>query len=448
MSRPRFSVVIPTRERAGTLPFTLRTCLEQPYDDYEIVVCDNCGSPPTRQVVDRFASKRIKYVRAERPLAMSANWELAISQAAGEYVTVIGDDDALLPHALPELDRLTRSLHVRAIRWSGVYYSWPDVALAGEGDYLRIPLGRGQRLVDGREAIASVMRFQSCYSSLPMLYNSVVHRDLIDEVRRRGGRVFGNPIPDVYSGIALAYVAGTYASLDTPMTVAGTSGRSYGVAVICFPGRSPLDGEFRRLNAEARLGTHRWVPDLPIFPAVYVADSFQQAKEALFPSDDGLQMDRKLVAVQCVGALQADGPEQWRAALRVIRDTFADAPDLQTWFDANLADAPFAQRPALKLRNSYLGFDGMFLHLNADEFGVRDVYAAAQLCDRILNYSAGPIEYGLRPQAPQRPTSGEGRPRRSNPVIETPVATRSDGVLTAVRKWFRGFGGRRKRDAA
>lgn len=42
MSRtPRFTVVIPTRERARTLHFTLRTCLAQAFDDFEVLVSDN-----------------------------------------------------------------------------------------------------------------------------------------------------------------------------------------------------------------------------------------------------------------------------------------------------------------------------------------------------------------------------------------------------------------------
>src|SRR4051794_39370888 len=117
MASPRFSVVIPTRDRASTLAYTLRTCLEQDFADYEVVVCDNCGGPETRQVVDSFASSRIKYVRSEKRIAMTANWELAVGHAAGEYVLALGDDDGLLRHALRELDRLLRDTGARALRW-------------------------------------------------------------------------------------------------------------------------------------------------------------------------------------------------------------------------------------------------------------------------------------------------------------------------------------------
>src|SRR5213078_1360054 len=100
MIPPRFSVVIPTRERAQTLRYSLQTCLDQDFTDYEVVVCDNYSSPATREVVDSFTSPRVKYVRAPQPLAMSHNWELALAHASGEYVTVLGDDDGLLSHAL------------------------------------------------------------------------------------------------------------------------------------------------------------------------------------------------------------------------------------------------------------------------------------------------------------------------------------------------------------
>jgi hypothetical protein len=395
MAGPKFSVVIPTRERAATLRVALRTCLEQDFDDYEVVVCDNFGSPATRQVVDECHSPRIRYIRSPRLLSMSSNWELAVSQARGEYVLVLGDDDGLLFHALRELDRLVAADRPLAIRWAGAYYSWPTIDLPGQANYLRIPVGREMRTVEAIPAIASVIRFDACYSTLPMLYNSAVCRDLIDRLRDRAGRVFANAIPDVYSGFALGYLAGAFHSLETPMTIAGTSGGSFGVANLFHRGKSARDHEFRSLNAQERLPTHRWVPDLPIFPYAPVAESFLLAKEALFPGEDSLRLDRRALACHCVSALRADGEEDWRAALRLIRSTFDDDPASQAWFDATLADRPFTPPGPVQLRSSHLGFDGDFLHLSADQFGVQDVYEAAQLCEKILGYRSEGIRYGL-----------------------------------------------------
>ena len=103
MSGPRFSVVIPTRERADTLRFALQTCLVQDYKDYEIVVCDNCSSAATKEVVDSFASPRIVYHRSPTPLSMGDNWNLAYRLTRGQYITYIGDDDGLMPYAFSQL---------------------------------------------------------------------------------------------------------------------------------------------------------------------------------------------------------------------------------------------------------------------------------------------------------------------------------------------------------
>src|SRR5262249_8712922 len=226
---------------------------------------------------------------------------------------------------------------VRAIRWTSAYYLWPTITLPGQGNYLRLPLGRGARLVEARPAIARAIAFEACYSSLPMFYNALVHRSLIDELRRRAGRVFANHYPDVYTAFAVAHAAGTFASVDYPMTVAGTSGGSYGGATLFFRGRSPLDSDYRSLNVRDGLPTHPRVPDLPVFPVVPVADSFCFAKDLLFPGDGGLVMDRRQVATFCVDGLRAEGEDDWRRALALVRASLADDAGLLAWFDGALA---------------------------------------------------------------------------------------------------------------
>jgi hypothetical protein len=399
MSRPRFSVVIPTRERAHTLRHCLKTCLDQDFTDYEIIVCDNHSSPATREVVAEANSPRVRYVRAPEPLAMSHNWELALSHAEGEYVTVLGDDDGLLSHGLQELDRVIRRTGARAVRWSAAFYLWPTVALEGEANFLAVPLSRELRTVEALPALAEVVNFRAFYTSLPMIYNSVIHRDLIAELRERTGKVFANNCPDVYSGFAFAYLVGSYVSVDVPMSVAGLSGGSNGVATLLLRRPSAVAQEFRQFNARSGLNVHPWVPDLPVYPAVPVADSFQFVREALFPNDDRLQLDRRHLASACVAALWAADADEWRARLGVIRATFADAPELQRWFDETHGQEPFRHTPQIPLHPAALGYDGSQLHLRADLFDVADVAGAARLCERILGYRGTEVVYDQTSQA-------------------------------------------------
>ncbi len=391
MSGVRFSVVIPTRERAETLRYALQTCLDQDYEAYEIIVSDNHSSPATKAVVDELASPKIHYVRTREPVAMSVNWEYAISHARGDYVLVIGDDDGLLPHALPELDRLANTHDIKALRWSPAYYTWPTIALSGQGDYLRIPMTTVLCERDGLEIIRQVARFEAFYTELPMLYNAAVRRDVLDELRRRVGRIFPHPIPDVYSGFAIASISQRYWYTTVPMTISGQSHASNGIATLFNRGRSTIDQEFHELNARCGLRHEPCVPDLPVFPQVPVADSFAFAKRVLFPELD-VTLDRQELTRACVyGARVAEA--DWPAALACIRESLADDAHLQSWFDREFAHAPYHPPPPVQLRPAQLGFDGTDLHLDTADFGVADVAAAARLCEQVLHYRRQPIHY-------------------------------------------------------
>ena len=102
MGTPRFSILIPTRDRPVTFRHTLATATSQPGDDYEVVVADNFGSPATRMIVDEYMARgrQIVYLRSDQALPMGENWERGLRACSGDYVTVLGDDDGLMPTAL------------------------------------------------------------------------------------------------------------------------------------------------------------------------------------------------------------------------------------------------------------------------------------------------------------------------------------------------------------
>jgi hypothetical protein len=386
MSAVRFSVVIPTRERAETLRFALRTCLDQQFKDYEVIVSDNCSSPATKAVVDEAASPKVRYVRTPEPVAMSANWEFAVSHARGEYVTVLGDDDGLLPHALSQLEGLVQRHSPKAVRWGLVLYTWPTFMLRGHENYIRLPLGNTVVERDGMETIQSVAESLESYEDLPMIYNSAIRRDVLDELRTRTGRVFPHPVPDLYSGFSVAGIVGRFLSTTLPLAVRGLSGSSNGIAALFAPGRTSIEREFHALNAKDGLRSDPRVPALPALPA-YTADTLLSARRLLFPDHD-IQLDRrKLVraCLNCVRVIEAD----WPATLETVRRSLVDDPELLAWFDTELAGSPHVPvPPTTYFKPERLGFKGMTLHLDATAFGVTDVATAARLCGYLLNCPA------------------------------------------------------------
>jgi len=121
--------VDPTRERAGTLPFALTTCLEQAFDDYEILVSDNNSTDDTRRVVDELGGGRARYIRTGGDLSMRDSWEFALMQAKGEYVTVLPDDGAISSRLLERMDGVVTQRKADLVQSTGGTYfdrSWSE----------------------------------------------------------------------------------------------------------------------------------------------------------------------------------------------------------------------------------------------------------------------------------------------------------------------------------
>jgi Glycosyl transferase family 2 len=399
MIAPRFSIVVPTRERPRTLEYALATCLAQD-GDFEVVVSDNCSGPATRELVERLADARVRYVRTPGLLAMTDSLEFAVSHARGEYVVVQGDDDGLLRHALPVIDAIIRATGSPLLRWECAVYNWPDVRNAHFWpDALLVPLtqtrtGHALHVLDSRDMMRAAANGRTSYSELPVIYNAAVRRDLLDHLRVRTGRVFKSRTPDVYVAFALAALVDSYHSLRAPLGVCGRSGHSTGVARHFSKKGSPIDEDFRRLNAAAGLQLHPWVPDLPPVMSA-VADAFLCAKGELFPDDASVTLNRPLMVKNCLSEMEIDTADEWRAVQASCRLALADAPDLLGWFEGEYGGADFTTLPRPNRGHHWQRYGVGHLHLDAGAFGVRDIDAAAELCERLLGYKRDGLNFRL-----------------------------------------------------
>ncbi|QIF00135.1 FkbM family methyltransferase [Roseimicrobium sp. ORNL1] len=392
MSRPRFSVLVPTRNAEGTLGATLRTCLEQEFDDYEIVVSDNSSTKATEELIASIHSPRIRRLRPEKTLAMQENWEFAVAHSQGEYILVLGSDDGLLLHSLKELDRLLRMLDTKLLRWDPVCYNWPNMPVQAHAvsNTLLLPLKQEDyyhpiHWRDSRHMILEVVRGRRSYAELPSVYQSAVHRSLLETLKQRTGRVFHGDCPDVYSGFALAHLTKRYCSLDAPLSISGLSGASNGVATIFLKDRSPVAEDFKTLN-QSCAGRHwpSWIPELSLLTTC-TAHSFQCAREALFPDDAELVVDRRQLTRSVMSEYHSADEQEWQKLRDTVRSTLVDDRALLEWFDAeyggkSLATCPPAVAPKLKK------YGGPYMQLDAAEFGVTDVWEAALLCEKLLGY--------------------------------------------------------------
>lgn len=118
MNDLKFSILIPTYNGDKILSDTLRSLFSQSFNNYEIIINDDCSSDNTKKVVESFNDPRIKFFRNVKNLGYSGNLEETRKKATGDIVYLMGQDDILAKDALlntynifknqPEVGAVTR----------------------------------------------------------------------------------------------------------------------------------------------------------------------------------------------------------------------------------------------------------------------------------------------------------------------------------------------------
>jgi glycosyltransferase involved in cell wall biosynthesis len=109
---PTVSVVVPTRGRGRFLPLSLNSALKQRDVDLEIVLVDD--GPPEPPRLGMLDDPRIRVVRHDRTLGVSAARNTGISASEGEWIALLDDDDLWSP---AKLDRQLSAVRRSGRRW-------------------------------------------------------------------------------------------------------------------------------------------------------------------------------------------------------------------------------------------------------------------------------------------------------------------------------------------
>ena len=192
-------VVIPTRNRAQLAMNAIRSVLDQPVDDFHILVSDNSTSQRDRDDLESFcaslADSRLRYVRPPEPLPMPAHWQWAIEQALANYkanhFSYLTDRMMFRNGALKEVLGLTAL--------------YPDKVISYNHDRICDDL-RPIRF-DQYEVTEKLLEVESqrllqlvseviLHHGLPRMMNCIVPRRVLAVIHRRFGNVFTSIAPD------------------------------------------------------------------------------------------------------------------------------------------------------------------------------------------------------------------------------------------------------------
>lgn len=99
---PKLSIILPTYNGNEFIQQSIESCLNQTYDNIELIVIDDCSTLNIREVLRPYIH-RIKYLRHEQNKGLSEALNTGFRSASGEYLTWTSDDNQYLPQAMEKM---------------------------------------------------------------------------------------------------------------------------------------------------------------------------------------------------------------------------------------------------------------------------------------------------------------------------------------------------------
>ncbi len=106
MTKGLVSVIMPTYNCAKFIGETLDSIKAQSYENWEVIIVDDCSKDNTKEIVDKYIAEdqRIKYYCLETNSGAAVARTEAMARAEGEYMAFCDSDDLWMP------DKLERQL--------------------------------------------------------------------------------------------------------------------------------------------------------------------------------------------------------------------------------------------------------------------------------------------------------------------------------------------------
>lgn len=232
------SIVIPVRNSADTLRYTLQTCLNQQTNaDYEIVLSDNSdeGNTAVYDLYREIADERIQYYHTPFVLDLTKSFEFAYLHARGEFIASIGADDGIYPWAVQIMkDSILHMKDSNILHWDRAFYAWPGF-LSEQENMLSFKLyDNAKPFVLGKYILRdsfsdTIDNLKNSLYSLPTCYiNSGFKKKFMQELLVSIGQLWNGSNQDLATSAIILLNNRFCYHLDIPLTIAGMSGHSLG----------------------------------------------------------------------------------------------------------------------------------------------------------------------------------------------------------------------------
>jgi len=266
MKTPLLSILIATRNRVPYCINAIETILAFEHENFELIIQDNSDILDLQNYIsNRAVDHRPVYNYTPPPFSSIDNFNAVISLAKGEYLCLIGDDDAVHPEIFNAVEWAKANNVASIVPTLKAIYRWPDACDDPQDNGL-LTIGYISGKIKKRSTKNAIMKLMKNggqgYLNLPFpkLYHGIVKREYMELIKEETGHYVGGLSPDIYIAIGLAKHIPEIVEIDYPLTLPGICGKS-----------APIDekrNKYERLEDAPHFrdrGPYQWSPEVPRF---------------------------------------------------------------------------------------------------------------------------------------------------------------------------------------
>jgi glycosyltransferase involved in cell wall biosynthesis len=98
ITMPFLSIIIPVFNRERLIGRTLRSCLSQRFEDFEVIVIDDASTDGSAELVEAIRDSRLRLIREPVNRGCCPSRNRGIAEARGKWILCLDSDDEIVPH--------------------------------------------------------------------------------------------------------------------------------------------------------------------------------------------------------------------------------------------------------------------------------------------------------------------------------------------------------------
>ena len=159
MEEELVSIIMPSYNTGKFIEKTINSVINQTYNNWELIIVDDCSNDNTDEIVKSINDSRIVYLKNEKNSGAAVSRNKALREAKGRWIAFLDSDDLWVPQKIEK--------QIKFMKENNYYFSYTNYIEIDENDNLN------GKIVTGPKRITKTGMFNYCWPGcLTVMYDA------------------------------------------------------------------------------------------------------------------------------------------------------------------------------------------------------------------------------------------------------------------------------------